>query len=399
MLEQLAKYSAIAAIALLFVGSQGIRLPIEGWTLKPAHFFILLAAGLTLPGIFKTRLAASEKRLLLKSGAYVGLMIIALAAGSLISWLKAGPLPEATVKDYARLAIAIILFFVILRCGLQDRAFIQKCNDAFLGALVVVPLIYFSPIVKALGLANEAFRIRGLFSDPGTFGNFMIIPAGIAFQKLLEAGSRVKKLASFGLLVTALVALAGSGSWGSMLGAAIAFALLAKNKIALAPDKRRAFLKIIGALALAMILAYIFLPKSYNRFVPTDNKRPTAITYEPYRLSIWRQDVEYLKKNPLGYGLGYQYIVNIRADSFTHLSAHNMLFEFLLAGGPVLLGLALWLAYLLFRNWRAYPELAAIFSGVLFSWLFLSDLNRLWIWALASLAVASFFNSYRHENR
>jgi len=148
-----------------------------------------------------------------------------------------------------------------------------------------------------------------------------------------------------------------------------------------------------------MILAYIFLPKSYNRFVPTDNKRPTAITYEPYRLSIWRQDVEYLKKNPLGYGLGYQYIVNIRADSFTHLSAHNMLFEFLLAGGPVLLGLALWLAYLLFRNWRAYPELAAIFSGVLFSWLFLSDLNRLWIWALASLAVASFFNSYRHENR
>ena len=389
-LKKIAEYTIIIGVALMFIRGYGLyNETIARFTVKPNYILFFIAGLLTLFDILKNKIDKEKKIVLIKATKYIALLLTPIIIANIINISAFNYFSQEIIYEYIKLIIAILIFLLILYHSINNKIFVQKCLYASIASLSIIPFIYFPQLVYKLNLIDFHSRVKGLFSDPNSFANFMIIPASFLFYLIINSKTSTKKIFYYLLFIISLVAIIGSGSRSGFLGLSISLLILSAYKIFNNLNKK--YQITTNALLIffsAMIISCALLPQEYNRYEKILTKAPETI-YALRRADIWEQAFIAIRKKPFGYGLGYKY--NFSADNpiFSHTSAHSIVLELFLIGGIFLFSISTFLFYLFIKNFSHYPLLGSIFIGCLIPLIFQAGISLPWLWILAAFVIGS----------
>jgi len=365
---------------------------IARFTVKPNYILFFIAGLLTLFDILKNKIDKEKKIVLIKATKYIALLLTPIIIANIINISAFNYFSQEIIYEYIKLIIAILIFLLILYHSINNKIFVQKCLYASIASLSIIPFIYFPQLVYKFNLIDFHSRIKGLFSDPNSFANFMIIPASFLFYLIINSKTSTKKIFYYLLFIISLVAIIGSGSRSGFLGLIVSLFIISVYKIFSNLNKKYQIITNVSLIFLsAIIISCALLPQEYNRYekiITKDIGAPETI-YDFKRTEIWQQAFIAIRKNPFGYGLGYRYNFSDTNPIFYLTSVHSIILELFLIGGIFLFSTSMFLFYLFIKNFSHYPLLGSIFIGCLIPLIFQAGISLPWLWILASFVVNS----------
>ena len=186
--------------------------------------------------------------LILLNVGYATAMLQVIDQGKVVTWVL--------VSIY--LAVTAIVYAAMLSANTQARLawLMRGCLAAGLVAALVAIAAYF----RLFGSLSDLFllygRARGTFNDPNVLGAFLVLPALIAFQRML-AGRRSEALGGGVLLLLMLAALFLSFSraaWGQFAVAALLLMGMMFATSRASGERLRIALIAIGGTLVALLL-------------------------------------------------------------------------------------------------------------------------------------------------
>jgi O-antigen ligase len=286
-----------------------------------------------------------------------------------------------------------------------------------MASLIIIPIAF---IMQKLGfiqhLMYDPTRFSGLLIDPNYFTNFQIIPTLLLLFFIMKNDVEIiNKIILYIFFVLSISVILWSGSRSGILGLLFAILLLFIFFIKFAKINN---VKIFSVLLLVMIsfpLGFLAIPKistpheqgqtqslnqtSINKIIPKIRietfSKPSNLVSGQGRLNIWNNSTSFILKNPLGYGPGYNQIINLQGDGGEHRVAHNFELELLLQGGVLsfiffnylIIKLLMLYRKPYFKNFNEIHALTAIMIGMLISALFLDSTPEKWIWVIMALII------------
>jgi hypothetical protein len=266
------------------------------------------------------------------------LVLLALLAGINLGYsigaleLFDDPLILSWILTSCYMAIAAVFFALALSQDTADR--LDALSRGYLAGAVIAALAaiagYFNLIPGGADLLTYAGRARGTFKDPNVLGAFLIFPALIALQRILE-GSR--RSALFGGAVFAILGLAiflafSRAAWGTLAGSTLLMVLL-MTITAETPQQR---LRILMLAALAVVLATVALAVLLS-FDQIDNLfKERASFNQPYDSGRFGR----FGRHMLGAAMALDYPFGIGPLQFRHFfpeDTHNSFLNAFMSGG------------------------------------------------------------------
>lgn len=409
------KAACLTVVASLFMKDQTLS---ERLYFKLDKLFLLLIGFSTSVTLFQNiELFKKYKNLFINILKFLAALLFA----SIVSLIYSSKIPYQTiVADYISLIGTLFLFLSIVLFSMDDKDFLKYLILSFILSLTVLPLMYLLDY-KTLTFSNG--RFIGLFSDPNYFANFMIIPTSLIYGFFIKEKTKIFKFLWYTILCFTLEAVIWSNSRSGWLGLMASLGFLIFVLVKNSNEKGKCFLKNIGLLILAVLIGYCLLQditknliserielakqETYGLLLPFKIPKFLLIffNYGQDRHRVWSQAWKYFSKFPLGYGLGYSKIINIKNMTADHAVAHSLFFEILLSGG-ILLMIVMVRAARFFK--KIYGEslkcnksinleicVLAAFFGSLISSLFLDTLNSRSLWVLASIILS--YHYYRKK--
>jgi O-antigen ligase len=430
--RELAQFSILMAIVCLSIRLGGKP---DAPNLKLTEMFIALGAALTIGHVtLKSRFPAGQLRTLLRSVfSLVGILYGSLLLGTIVSLLIAESIPiKLVLVEYARILASTVFFLLILYYGYARPRFIMVLYFAFLAPVVIAVLSWLPGAVEGLGMTGGGTRFRGLFEDPNYFASFTLISAVFLYALILHArGKLLQRSLAAAALLPITTTLLWSGSRSGWLGLLAGLVVVTLTSVRYSTARVRTTITAVALILGTLLGGFALLNDEQHtelfaragvRFesraitpdspatadlpprLPLISVGQTALTHGQDRFNIWRQVVEHFQANPLGFGPGYYQIINIRSAG-EHRSTHSIIFETMVTGGIIALGLLVYVAYLSVKLWitrkdadYVWTGIYAAFIGVLVSSLFLDSLSLRWLWALGAMLVSYSMRS-EHNNR
>jgi O-antigen ligase len=276
--------------------------------------------------------------------------------------------------------------------GLATRAYVLAAGFAA-GLICLAFLGLLTARASELTWVIESMRPTGLFKDPNVAGSFLVGPAILYAEVLLQAGKRSAARAwLLYLLLLGAIILTGSRSALLAWGAGYAVCLF----LVKAPSIRK-----LGQLKITVVFAALVLFCLSQ--TPGEPRRTFAIyNYDVGgRLFAWKAAFELWKGHPvLGVGPGNFEVLSPAVEremgaTFITPSAHNTYLRVLAENGAV--GLAAFSAALVLTLWGARSSakaggsgtwLSAAFIGLLLNGMFLDTLHLRHFWLIWALLAA-----------
>lgn len=355
--------------------------------------------------------------------------------GSFLSLLIFRDLYNQTIIfNYIRLILCLTIFTEIIIISKKDVLLLQKSMWCFIVSLIIIPISF---ILYKIGYMEymmfDPFRFSGLLIDPNYFANFQIIPTLLLLYFIIKDNLNIKyKIILYLGFIFSISTILWSGSRSGMLGLLISILLLLIFFIKFSKTAKLKIAIIVTIVILAFPLGFMFIPKYRQIIKKTEVKQeqqgsPTVkpvitdklliqkevikikqesrietfsnvsnLVAEQDRIDIWKTAIYFVFKNPLGYGPGYNQIINISGNEGEHRVVHNFELELLLQGGILLFILFNYLFINLLikiykkSNFKSFNEihvLVAIIIGLLASGLFLDLIPQKWIWVILAFII------------
>jgi O-antigen ligase len=306
---------------------------------------------------------------------------------TLITTLRAGKLPSpirALSLHLARPAIAFqLLSMISILFSIYKSQTLIDMQSSVIYLIAIVLLVKITESVQDLARLLKALAIAGVLLAAGTLIQFAggranmeawnsndIAYALVTLLPLVLAQrsgrSRLARLVVYGVALLMVIATFLTGSRGGIVGLGVVVAAL--SMFPLDADKqgqlRRfnpggALLRIVPMLAIGL-LVWTHLPAETTERIATleDLKGDYNLspTIEASRTLIWRRDVGFALRRPIGYGMGTSETVDGVLGKGQWRAAHNSLVQVFVELG--VLGLVIYLtAY--YRAWRGLAAVLA----------------------------------------
>lgn len=327
-----------------------------------------------------------------KVGAWVealsGLPLVKITfAITLVVTLRAGKLPSpirALSLRGLRPAIAFeLLAMVSILFSIYKSQTLSDMQSSAIYLIAMVLLVKITESLRDVERLLKGLALAGLVLTVGTLTNF---GGGRAYMQawnsndiayalvtllplvLVQRSGRspVARLAVSGIALLMVIATFLTGSRGGVIGLAVVVA--AMSAFPLYPDRRGqlkafnlggALLRIVPMLLIG-ILVWKHLPQDTTERISTlediQSDYNMSSTFEGSRTLIWRRDVGFALRRPIGFGMGSEEAVDGILGGGQYRAAHNSLVQVVLELG--VLGLILYLtAY--YRAWRGLGAVAA----------------------------------------
>lgn len=344
---------------------------------------------------------------IIKSIKHLFIIFLILSLGSLISLLIFKNLPlNEILLSYLRIISCFLIFLEIIIFTSENQKFLKSIFISLFLSFVVIPISYLFPqlILNGFLLDSSSFRFAGMFNDPNYYANFIIFPTlGILYYFLKEK-IILNKIFFFLIFSLSLGFIIWTGSRSGWLGliSALGFLIIFEYKL-------NGFKKSIitsSYILIAFIIGLLLIPpiaqtqitERLHIFIQnkdiSKNKWNTglSITKGQNRLLIWRQSIKEFTNNPVGYGPGYNSIIDISEEGGDHSVSQNIILQILLTGG---IPLFIYLLFILKKNYQKFKKnifnnyliLSAII-GTLISSLFIDSFESKWIWVYLAIYIS-----------
>jgi O-antigen ligase len=254
----------------------------------------------------------------------------------------------------------IFLYFCFSEAFTNEKR-IQLFLRMFLGSVFLVSLSGLTQLYLGMDFLRAhpfvGSRITASLGQPNTFGAFLLLPLSVVGHLVYDITGKKEKslalqIALMILLSVLLVCLCWTYSRASWLGYILSLFLM------VILDKR----KILFALALFLIVIYIFLPNLNNLRHMSLFKDNTEISLERKngilnfieggngRIEFWKNAVFIIKKYPVwGSGLN-TYAKDLKRFSLPHWYAHNCYLQMGAEIGLIGLSSFLWMLWVFFSR-------------------------------------------------
>lgn len=426
--HKISSFFLLASISTIFIGKISILGPF-----KISDYLLIISFLFFIIAVFKTKINVLGE---IKYIRYIIISILIILIGTISSLIIFRDISIFDItKGYCHIIANSIIFIEILILSNNNKSFPKKILLCFLFSLLIIPFIYIPEINKYFLFGN--YRFRGLFNDPNYFVNFQIIPTLlILFFIIKENINKIIKVVLFIIFCVSVGLILWSGSRSGLLGLIASFVSLIFLLIYSIPKK-----KILGIIFLILIsfpIGFYIIPKESHKniiartdkiqmvktkvlsnIITEKTKIPTKIIRAPIaliyrltsgqdRLNIWKNSLFFIIKNPLGYGPGYNKIVNIKGDGFEHRATHNFELELLLIGG---IGLFIIINLFLLKiaiealkncykqKFNELHVLLPILIGILVSGMFLDIFLFFLSWIIVALIIIYNRQIYNHKNK
>jgi O-antigen ligase len=305
---------------------------------------------------------------------------------TLIITLRAGKLPSpirALSLRVARPAIAFqLLSMISILFSIWKSQTLIDMQSSVIYLIALVLMVKITESITDLTRLFKGLALAGVLLAAGTLLNFAggranmaawnsndIAYALVTLLPLVLAQrsgrSRFAQLAVYGAALLTVIATFLTGSRGGIIGLAVVVAAL--SMFPLGTDKRgqlrrfnpgRALLRIVPMLAVG-VLVWTHLPTETTERIATleDLKGDYNLSStQASRTLIWRRDVGFAIRRPIGYGMGTSEVVDGVLGQGQYRTAHNSLVQVFVELG--VLGLIIYLtAY--YRAWRGLAAVLA----------------------------------------
>ena len=421
---KLSQFFLLLSIATIFT-----KIPSFHQYFRMSDLFLFISFIFIVIAIVKKQILLwNEKKLIIMLLLVVGTNIL----GSILSLLSYKSLPlQYIVLNYGKMASCLIIFIEIILLSNQDKLLLKKSMLCFIASLIIIPISF---ILYKIGYMDhimpDPFRFSGLLIDPNYFANFQIIPTLLLLFFITKDNLNIKyKIILYLGFTLSIFTILWSSSRSGILGLLISILLLLILFIKFSKTTKLRMVTIVIIVILAFPLSFMLIPK-YRQIIKTQGEQEpstvnhttinkllikkeiikieqeariesfsniSTLTEEQGRLDIWSDAIHFILKNPIGYGPGYNQIVNIHGDGEENRVVHNFELELLLQGGIVLFVLFNFLFIKLlikiykkpnFKNFSEIHVLVAIMIGMLVSGLFLDLISQKWIWVILAFIIS-----------
>jgi hypothetical protein len=391
----------LASISTIFI-NQAVWGPfkISDYLLFVSFLFFIVA-------IFEKQIKIPIKK---SHTVFVSIFFGAIFLGTISSLIIFKIVPRLDIiKGYCHIFANLVIFAEIIILSNYDKTLLKKILFSFLLSFIIIPFIYIRGLSKYFFYNN--IRFEGILSDPNFFANFQIVPTLLILFFVIKQNTKtILRVLLFLLFCFSIGLILWSGSRDELLGLMASFVTLIFLLVPKITKKKLAVIVIL--ILVSFPIGYSIIPnKSHKEIAVRINPTQTAgqttntqstkfitnITTGQDRLNIWKNSLYFISKDPLGYGPGYNMIINIKGDGEEHRVSHNFELELLLTGGIFLF---LLINYYLFKiivktakkcSLEEFNEIHILFAvliGMLVSSLFLdSFLFARWIWVIVALIV------------
>jgi len=335
--NKISSFFLLASVSTIFIGKISILGPF-----KISDYLLIISFLFFIIAVFKREIDILRE---IKYIRYIVISIVIILIGTISSFIIFRDISIMDIiKGYCHIIANSIIFIEILILSNNDKVFPKKILLCFLFSLLIIPFIYIPEINKYFLFGNS--RFEGLFNDPNYFVNFQIIPTLlILFFIIKENVNKIIKVSLFIIFCLSVGLILWSGSRSGLLGLIASFISLIFLLIYSIPRK-----KLLGFIFLILIsfpIGFYIIPRESHdnikiriasvQMETTENKQSKSLLDMAYgqqdRLNIWKSSLFFIIKNPLGYGPGYNTIIDIYGDGVGHRAVHNFELELLLIGG------------------------------------------------------------------
>ena len=434
---KISRFFLLASVATTF-----IKIPSYHEYLRIGDLFLFISFIFIIIAIVKKQINLKNNKELIKIVLFwIGVNVL----GSILSFIIYKNLPlQYIILNYARLASCLIIFSEIILLSEQDKLMIKKSIFCLLGSLIIIPMSFIFQKFGSQYLMFDPSRFSGLLIDPNYFANFQIIPTVLLIFFIMKGNIKpINKIILYIGFVLSISMILWSGSRSGILGLFVSILIILFFFVKFLKTTKTKVIVIILLIIVAFPLGYMFIPK--NRHIPekTEIKTLQIVTnsgivtktqivkipktkvdqksrLETFsnvsdvvlsnasndRLAIWKESIYYIISNPLGYGPGYNQIINIHGDGGENRVVHNFEIEMLLQGGILLFIFFNYFFLMLLINTYKNPSFkifneihvfVAIIIGILTSSLFLDSIPQKWIWVIVALIIV--YNRQLVENK
>jgi hypothetical protein len=395
---KISRFFLLVSISTIFISNAEIFGPF-----RISLYSSIISCLFFLIAIFKKEISILKEREIIN---YSLLSIGALLIGTIASWVIFRHIPVfAVLNGYFHILLNFSLLVEIITISNYDKTFPRKILLGFLFSLLIIPFIYVPTINKyflhALG------RFEGLLNDPNYFASFQIIPSLLILffivKEKTDKDTLLKPISLFIIFCVSIGLILWSGSRGGILSLAVSLALLV---ILLIPKITKKMLALVVLLILISFpLGFWITPPQSRSAIKsrihyaeaTGAETNLTLLSNQDRLTIWKNSLYFIARNPLGYGIGYYTIIDIHGDGQDHRVSHNFDLELLLTGGILLfliINIALYKIIIqtikncYTQKFSEVHILLAILGGLLVSSMLLdSFLSSRWIWVIVALMI------------
>jgi hypothetical protein len=230
------------------------------------------------------------------------------------------------------MAIAAIFFALVLSEDTADR--LDALSRGYLVGAIIASLAaiagYFNLVPGGADLLTYAGRARGTFKDPNVLGAFLIFPALLALQRVIEGSfwRAVRNGLVFGLLSLAIFLAFSRAAWGTLAGSALL--MIGLMYITAASPQKRFRIVVLTALAVALMIAAIAVLLSFDSIANLFKER--ASFSQPYDSGRFGR----FGRHALGFAMALDYPFGIGPLQFRRFfpeDTHNSFLNAFMSGG------------------------------------------------------------------
>lgn len=329
------------------------------------------------------------------------LFIFFVLLGTLISFFSFQNLPWAHIQSsYVFPVLSISLFVIIIILGIEDKNFHHKIFYPFLILYIPFPFLYLPSKFHNI-FFDKTNALIGFSTDAYVYASCVIILSLYFFWQSFIRTQGIKKNICFILFTISLSLLILSASRAALLGVLTGIFISGLIYI-FQSTKIEKRLSILIILITGIFFSYIILPTHLihrkgsldtkiitplQNFKPTHEQRPT----------LWKQSLINIKRNPLGYGPGYNKIINLSEGGYNNFVSHNIFLQATLVGGIQLFFLVfiifLYFIYFLYFQLFLFQESKkkyiyfSVFIGLFFSVFFSEYLFYPQVWMVSATII------------
>ncbi len=344
---------------------------------------------------------------IIKSIKHLVIIFLILTLGSLISLFIFKNLPlNEILLSYLRIINCFIIFVEIIIFTDENQKFLKNIFISLFLSFIVIPISYLFPqlILNGFLLDSSSFRFAGMFNDPNYYANFIIFPTFGILYYFLKEKIIINKIFFFLIFSLSLGFIIWTGSRSGWLGLISALGFFVIFEYRLYGFKKSIITS--SYILIAFIIGLLLIPpiaqtqitERLHIFIQnkdiSKNKWNTGLsmTKGQNRFLIWKQSIKKFTNNPVGYGPGYNSIIDISEEGGDHSVSQNIILQILLTGGAPLF---IYLLLILKKNYQKFKKkifsnyliLSAI-MGTLISSLFIDSFESKWIWVYLAIYIS-----------